>query len=170
MEVTEMLRFYDRKTRPGGGLVDWQARATKCRLRVDVPDTSGVWPEGRLLILEGGWGGSLHLRVEPTGEDPNRNLIVTFLVGYEFIILPEDDETLPHRRANILATGFSVARREEGMLLAAELNADQFLIVKETPYKGRGESHFWVFAPDQAQRLSLGEARALLCPQEVTIL
>jgi len=165
-----MIRFYDRKTRPGGGVIDWQAGAMKCRLRVDVPDTSGVWPEGRLLLLEGGWGGSLHLRVEPTGEDPSRNIVVVFLVGYEFVVRPGNDENLPHQEARILATGFSVARRDAGMLVAAELQDDEFLVVQETPYKGRGNLSYWVFSQDGAQRLSFGEAKALLCPKEVTIL
>lgn len=165
-----MVRYYNLSVKPGGERVEWRAGATRPVLRLDVPDESGVWPAGRIQKLSGGNGGPLHLRILPEGGDPNRDLVAVFLSGYAFEIVEEinvaEEEIVRLPTAQVLAMGKSQAAHVEGILLAAWLHEGQALIVEEIPYKRRGESRYWVFSAQGAERLSHGELVAQFCPDK----
>ena len=149
-----MVRYYCNSPVPGGAGIDWMSGFH--RLRVDVPDSSGVWPNGRIEVVNGGGGnGGMYLRILPTG---GRELaVVVALQGEAHRIIGEiGNMRLPV--ATIIAIGRSeVDRREaphENLVVAAWVRDGQILIIDQIA--GR-ELFWWVFSANGAERLTQRE-------------
>jgi len=125
------------------------------RLRVDVPDSSGVWPNGRIEVVNGGGGnGGMYLRILPTGGRGKDVVVVVALRGESHYIVGNiGDVQIP--KAQILATGRSeIDRREaphEQLVIAARLRDDQILMVDQI---AGGEQWWWVFSACGTEKFS----------------
>jgi len=124
------------------------------RLRVDVPDSSGVWPNGRIEVVNGGGGnGGMYLRILPTGGRGKDVVVVVALRGESHIVGDIGDVQIP--KAQILAIGRSeVGRREpphENLVVAAWIQNDQVLMIEQVA--GR-DQWWWVFSAHGAERFS----------------
>ena len=147
-----MIRYYCDSPAPGGAGIDWMSGFH--RLRVDVPDSSGVWPNGRIEVVNGGGGnGGMYLRILPTGGRGKDVVVVVALRGESHIVGDIGDVQIP--KAQILAIGRSeVGRREpphENLVVAAWIQNDQVLMIEQVA--GR-DQWWWVFSAHGAERFS----------------
>ena len=142
-----MVRYFCNSPAPGGAGIDWQNGYS--RLRVDVPDSSGTWPEGRIEVVNGGGGnGGVYMRILPEGGRWRGLAVVAALQG-------ESHYIDVHTSAAIIAIGRSeIDRREaphEQLVIAAWIRGDQILIVDQVTDR---ERLWWCFSASGAERFS----------------
>ena len=148
-----MVRYYCNSPAPGGAGIDWMNGYY--RLKVDTPDESGTWPEGRIEVVNGGGGnGGVYMRILPEGGRWRGLAVVAALQGESHHIVGDiGDVQIP--KAQILAIGRSeVGRREpphENLVVAAWIQNDQVLMIEQVA--GR-DQWWWVFSAHGAERFS----------------